>query len=171
MLNLPPLCLPACLLVALLQSMDAQEADKLRLQELVATNGAPPSSNGTSTSSSSNGAARPASAAAAAAAGKSGSKADFLLNLDLWYDTGFPTAVSVAVVACCKGVKRAHLVDARTDGGMLLELYSRDGCGTMISTDFYEGIRAASSADLDAVQVRGEPVCVGVGGGGVHVWG
>lgn len=37
------------------------------------------------------------------------------------------------------GVKRAHLLDARLDGGLLLELYSRDGVGTMISTDFYEG--------------------------------
>jgi len=35
-------------------------------------------------------------------------------------------------------VRRAHLVDARVDGGLLLELYSRDGMGTMISTDFYE---------------------------------
>ncbi len=37
------------------------------------------------------------------------------------------------------GVKRAHLLDARIDGGLLLELYSRDGVGTMISADFYEG--------------------------------
>jgi len=35
---------------------------------------------------------------------------------------------------------RAHLIDARLDGGLLLELYSRDGVGTMIGTDFYEGI-------------------------------
>ena len=26
------------------------------------------------------------------------------------------------------------------DGGLILELYSRDGVGTMISTDFYEGM-------------------------------
>ena len=37
------------------------------------------------------------------------------------------------------GVMRAHLVDAQLDGGLLLELYSRDGVGTMISADFYEG--------------------------------
>jgi hypothetical protein len=37
------------------------------------------------------------------------------------------------------GIKRSHLLDARLDGGLLLELYSRDGVGTMISTDFYEG--------------------------------
>jgi hypothetical protein len=34
-------------------------------------------------------------------------------------------------------------VDARNPGGLLLELYSQDGMGTMISTDFYEGIRQA----------------------------
>ena len=39
-----------------------------------------------------------------------------------------------------KGVKRAHLVDAHMEGGLILELYSRDGVGTMISTDFYEGM-------------------------------
>jgi hypothetical protein len=68
------------------------------------------------------------------------------------------------------GVKRAHLVDARLDGGMLLELYSRDGVGTMISTDFYEGIRRAASRDLEAIAVSvggGEP-CKGEGLRGVQ---
>jgi amino-acid N-acetyltransferase len=36
---------------------------------------------------------------------------------------------------------------------MLLELYSRDGVGTMISTDFYEGIRRATGRDLEAIAV------------------
>ena len=37
----------------------------------------------------------------------------------------------------------AAQVDARSDGGLLLELYTRDGVGgaSMISTDLYEGIR------------------------------
>jgi hypothetical protein len=60
---------------------------------------------------------------------------------------------SVCMSAAVAGVKRAHLVDARLDGGMLLELYSRDGVGTMISTDFYEGIRRAASRDLEAIAV------------------
>ena len=59
-----------------------------------------------------------------------------------------------AVVACKNGIKRTHIVDARIDGGLLLELYSRDGVGTMISTDFYEGIRDARSSDLDTIMVR-----------------
>ena len=65
----------------------------------------------------------------------------------------FPNSVVSAVVACKNGVKRTHIVDARIDGGLLLELYSRDGVGSMISTDFYEGIRAAGTADLDSILV------------------
>lgn len=59
------------------------------------------------------------------------------------YDLGLPPALLAACAVCRSGVKRAHLVDARLDGGLLLELYSRDGVGCMISTDFYEGIRRA----------------------------
>ena len=45
-----------------------------------------------------------------------------------------------------KGVLLGGQVDARVDGGLLLELYTRDGVGdaTMISTDFYEGIRRSA---------------------------
>ena len=52
--------------------------------------------------------------------------------------SGLPLPLIAACVACQRGVKRAHLVDARMDGALLLELYSRDGVGTMLSADFYE---------------------------------
>jgi hypothetical protein len=77
---------------------------------------------------------------------------DLVVDLDVWSASGYPPAVSTCVIACCKGVKRAHLLDARIDGGLLLELYSRDGVGTMISADFYEGIRRAGPADVDAIR-------------------
>ncbi|KAG2437190.1 hypothetical protein HXX76_005854 [Chlamydomonas incerta] len=83
---------------------------------------------------------------------------DLVVDLDIWSAQGFPTAVSTCVVACCKGVKRAHLLDARIDGGLLLELYSRDGVGTMISADFYEGIRKALPNDLDGLAALLEPL-------------
>ena len=62
------------------------------------------------------------------------------LDLDCWQALDFPSAVLAALVACKNGVKRAHLVDARLDGGLLLELYTRDGFhgSTMLSSDFYE---------------------------------
>ena len=37
------------------------------------------------------------------------------------------------------GVNRTHVIHARVPGALLLELYSRDGLGTMVSADFYEG--------------------------------
>ena len=43
------------------------------------------------------------------------------------------------------------MVDARVDGGLLLELYSRDGVGTMVSADFYEGIRGATAVDVEGI--------------------
>jgi amino-acid N-acetyltransferase len=36
-------------------------------------------------------------------------------------------------------VNRSHVIHARVPGALLLELYSRDGLGTMVSADFYEG--------------------------------
>lgn len=64
---------------------------------------------------------------------------------------GLPTAVVAAVAACRDGVNRTHLVDARMDGSLLIELFSRDGFGTMVSQDLYSGIRTATPADVAAV--------------------
>jgi len=65
-----------------------------------------------------------------------------------WQIPGCPTEFSAAVYACKKGVNRCHLVDANVDGSLILELYTRDGVGTMVSSDIYEGMRAAVSADV-----------------------
>lgn len=51
--------------------------------------------------------------------------AEIELDLDCWQALDFPNSLLTAVVSCKSGVKRAHLVDARHDGGLLLELYSR----------------------------------------------
>ena len=56
-----------------------------------------------------------------------------------------------ALNACKHGIRRAHLLDHNLDGGLLLELYTRDGHGTMITADTYEGIRNASIADVGGV--------------------
>ncbi|GAB4815046.1 hypothetical protein N2152v2_002092 [Parachlorella kessleri] len=74
------------------------------------------------------------------------------VDFDKWYECGLPLPLLAACTVCRAGIKRAHLVDARIDGGLLLELYSRDGVGCMISTDFYEGIRPAAPQDLAAIR-------------------
>jgi amino-acid N-acetyltransferase len=52
-----------------------------------------------------------------------------------------------ATVALEQGVKRAHIL-APTQGSVLQELYTRDGSGTLISRDIYEGIRRANVNDV-----------------------
>ncbi len=56
-----------------------------------------------------------------------------------------------AVQACKNGVRRAHLISHKTDGALLLELYTRDGSGTMITTDTYEGLRQANINDVGGI--------------------
>jgi amino-acid N-acetyltransferase len=80
------------------------------------------------------------------------------LDFDRWYELGLPLPLLACCMACHAGVKRAHLVDARVDGSLVLELYSRDGVGVMISTDFYEGIRPAGAHDLGAIEALLAPL-------------
>ena len=56
-----------------------------------------------------------------------------------------------AINACKNGVRRSHLISHETDGALLLELYTRDGSGTMITTDTYEGLRQADINDVGGV--------------------
>ena len=49
-----------------------------------------------------------------------------------------------------RGVKRAHVITP-VNGALLLELYTRDGSGTLISRDVYEGIRPADVNDVAAI--------------------
>jgi len=53
--------------------------------------------------------------------------------------------------ACERGVSRAHLINHQVDGSLLIELYSRDGCGSLISAEQYEGLRTASIDDVGGI--------------------
>ncbi|KAL6785069.1 LCI8A [Auxenochlorella protothecoides x Auxenochlorella symbiontica] len=76
---------------------------------------------------------------------------DLDFDLEKWAAAGAALPLLAACAACRAGVKRAHLVDAAGDGGLLLELYSRDGVGSMVSTDLYEGMRPAEPRDLGPI--------------------
>ena len=56
-----------------------------------------------------------------------------------------------AVESCRRGVKRTHLIDRTADGGLLMELFTRDGIGTLITAESYEGLRAASIDDVGGI--------------------
>jgi amino-acid N-acetyltransferase len=53
-----------------------------------------------------------------------------------------------AVRACRGGVRRAHLIRREVEGGVLLELFTRDGTGTLIAGDAYEVGRQATIDDV-----------------------
>lgn len=55
--------------------------------------------------------------------------------------------------------RRGHLIDA-TRGALLKELYTTDGCGTMVSRDLYDGIRLANSGDVSGILALIEPLTV-----------
>jgi amino-acid N-acetyltransferase len=55
------------------------------------------------------------------------------------------------VAACRGGVRRTHLISRQVDGALLLELFTRDGIGTLIAGDIYEGIRQAAIDDVGGI--------------------
>ena len=56
-----------------------------------------------------------------------------------------------AIHACRNGVSRVHVIDRRIEGALLLELFSRDGVGTMINADTYDAIRRATIDDIGGI--------------------
>ena len=56
-----------------------------------------------------------------------------------------------AVHACRKQVRRVHLIDRHVDGSLVLELFTRDGIGTLVTGEAYEGTRQATIADVGGI--------------------
>ena len=63
-----------------------------------------------------------------------------------------------AVRACNNGVKRAHLISRRRDGALLLELFTRDGVGTMDAATALAHIRNATIDDVGGILAIIEPL-------------
>lgn len=53
-----------------------------------------------------------------------------------------------AIRVCKNGVQRTHLTSLAQDGNLLLELFTRDGVGTLISGDLFEQTRKATLQDV-----------------------
>ena len=75
-----------------------------------------------------------------------------------WRVEGCPQEVCAAVFSCKAGVRRAHLVDYSVPGALLLELYTFDGIGAMVSRDRYEGTRPAKPGDWIHIKTILEPL-------------
>ena len=50
-----------------------------------------------------------------------------------------------------RGVSRAHLIDRDKDGGLLLEFFTRQGVGTMVTRDPLHRLREATIEDVGAL--------------------
>ena len=70
-------------------------------------------------------------------------RADLSLDVRRW--------TLAAARACLGGVRRAHLVSRAVDGGLLQELYTRDGVGTLVAVEAFEGMRVANVRDLPGI--------------------
>ena len=63
-----------------------------------------------------------------------------------------------AIRACDNGVKRAHLISRHIDGALLLELFTRDGVGTMIASTPLAHMRNATIDDVGGILAIIEPL-------------
>jgi len=58
-----------------------------------------------------------------------------------------------AAAACAAGVQRVHIISGREDEGLLAEVFSNEGIGTLIYANEYEQIRPAKKKDIRAIQL------------------
>jgi amino-acid N-acetyltransferase len=63
-----------------------------------------------------------------------------------------------AIKACQNGVERVHLLSWHIEGALFLELFTREGIGTLISTDPYEHLRSATIDDVVGLLELIEPL-------------
>jgi len=60
--------------------------------------------------------------------------------------------------ACLAGVKRCHIIGHRDDCALLEELFTHDGCGTLVANDHYERSRQANIDDVGGILELIEPL-------------
>jgi amino-acid N-acetyltransferase len=58
-----------------------------------------------------------------------------------------------AAAACKSGVPRVHVINGKVDEGLLAEVFSNDGIGTLIYANEYQQIRPAKKKDVRAIQL------------------
>jgi amino-acid N-acetyltransferase len=58
-----------------------------------------------------------------------------------------------AVTACKAGVPRVHVINGKVDEGLLAEVFSNEGIGTLIYANEYQQIRRAMKKDVRAIQL------------------
>ena len=78
-------------------------------------------------------------------------EADHFLNLHPELPDTVQLPLCAAIQSCRAGVNRVHLIDRNTDGALLLELFTHNGIGTLISATPFEELRAADLNDIGGI--------------------
>ncbi len=68
------------------------------------------------------------------------------------------TALALGIKACEAGVNRIHYIDQNIDGGVLQELFTRDGVGTLLSGTPFDTIHQATVHDIGGILELIEPL-------------
>ena len=71
-------------------------------------------------------------------------------------DEILPELLSKAVhasAACHAGIQRVHIINGRVDEGLLAEVFSNEGIGTLIYANEYQQVRRALKKDVRAIQM------------------
>ena len=66
-------------------------------------------------------------------------------------DESIHLQLSYGIRACNEGVERVHFLQQSQDGSVLLELFSRDGVGALLSVASFDQIRSATIDDLGGI--------------------
>ncbi len=66
--------------------------------------------------------------------------------------------LELSVKACSATVKRSQVISYEDDGALLIELFTRDGIGTLITQELYEQLRPATIKDVGGILELIEPL-------------
>jgi amino-acid N-acetyltransferase len=78
-------------------------------------------------------------------------EADIFLKEHQNIDDTISLPLKAAIQSCQANIERIHLIDRNIDGALLLELFSRDGIGTLISSTPFEELRPATLNDIAGI--------------------
>lgn len=73
-------------------------------------------------------------------------------------DFAMRSSLSSCISVCAQGVKRSHIVNRHVSGALLLELFSRNGIGLLITADNYDITRQAKIDDIGGILEIIEPL-------------
>lgn len=63
----------------------------------------------------------------------------------------FDTTLSYLLTACVSGIERCHLISYEQDGAVLLELFTTNGGGVLLSKNQFESVRQATIKDVGGI--------------------